>query len=341
MDADYEILFERGIDPERRGWRSPRARRTGRRASRFAATARRRTGPSSTRSRSRDDRRRRTTRCSRRARGLHGARARADAPGDPSLHLAPAALTTRSGGRGIWPRPWIGGEPPTPRQRPRSRRDARRSARCREERVRLGQRAGRGTRSRSTAFSIDVHSVTNRDYLEFVEAGGYRTRRSGTPEGWAVAVGRERAASALLGAPPRRLVLAGHVGPHSAADGVAGVRQPRGGVGLRALEGSRRLPTEAEYHRAAFGAPDGVERRASVGRRAAGCDARQLRLLANWDPVPVGLVPARRERVGRPRSRRQRMGVDVHGLRRLRGVPADAVLSRNTRPTSSTGSTTS
>ena len=24
-----------------------------------------------------------------------------------------------------------------------------------------------------TAFSIDVHSVTNRDFLEFVEAGGY------------------------------------------------------------------------------------------------------------------------------------------------------------------------
>src|SRR5207249_10200764 len=40
-----------------------------------------------------------------------------------------------------------------------------------------------------------------------------------------------------------------------------------------------------------------------------------------------GIVPRRRERVGRARSRRQRMGVDVDGLRAVSGLRPDAIVS--------------
>ena len=69
-----------------------------------------------------------------------------------------------------------------------------------------------------------------------------------------------RSAPALLGAPSRCVDLAGNVGPDSAADGLAGVRVARRGLGVRPMEGARRLPTEAEFHRAAYGTPEGAER---------------------------------------------------------------------------------
>ena len=88
-----------------------------------------------------------------------------------------------------------------------------------------------------------------------------------------------------------------------------------------------RLPTEAEYHRAAFGTPAGGERAVPVGRRTAGAPARQLR------------IPALRSRAGRRASRRreragasrdldrQRLGVDRDAVRPASRLRADGVVS--------------
>jgi formylglycine-generating enzyme required for sulfatase activity len=52
----------------------------------------------------------------------------------------------------------------------------------------------------------------------------------------------------------------------------------------------RRLPSEAEYHRAAFGAPDGRERPYPWG--AAPPDSSRGHFnFAGWDPVPAGSRP--------------------------------------------------
>jgi len=54
---------------------------------------------------------------------------------------------------------------------------------------------------------------------------------------------------------------------------------------------SLRLPTEAEYHRVAFGSPDGRERAMPWGE--APPSARHGNFdLQHWDPVPVGSSPA-------------------------------------------------
>jgi formylglycine-generating enzyme required for sulfatase activity len=52
-----------------------------------------------------------------------------------------------------------------------------------------------------------------------------------------------------------------------------------------------RLPSEAEYHRAAFGTPSGEERLYPWGNQPP--DAARVKFgFANWDPVPVGSYPA-------------------------------------------------
>ena len=47
-----------------------------------------------------------------------------------------------------------------------------------------------------------------------------------------------------------------------------------------------------------------------------------------WDPRPGRVVSRRRQRLGCPRSRRQRLGMDVDGVRAFPGLRADAVVSR-------------
>ena len=145
------------------------------------------------------------------------------------------------------------------------------------------------------AFEIDVHSVTNADFLSFVDAGGYAERSLWTDEGWEW-VQREgvkhpafwQAASRWswcgmfedLPLPRAWPVYVSH------AEAAAYARWK-----------GRRLPTEAEYHRAAFGAPGGDERAFPWGSEP---PARQHGNFdfQSWEPVPVGSRPAGRSAWG-------------------------------------------
>jgi iron(II)-dependent oxidoreductase len=140
------------------------------------------------------------------------------------------------------------------------------------------------------AFAIDVHDVTNEQFLDFVEAGGYRQANWWTPEAfaWIRDAGIEhpgfwtrRGGSwgwrAMFGEIDLPAAWPAYVSQHEAA----AYARWRGG----------RLPTEAEYHRAAFGQPSGRERRYPWGD-AAPDPSHGLFDFASWDPIAVGRYPA-------------------------------------------------
>jgi formylglycine-generating enzyme required for sulfatase activity len=149
------------------------------------------------------------------------------------------------------------------------------------------------------AFSIDVHNVTNAQFLQFVDAGGYADPRWWRPEDWAwlgetgIAHPRfwTRAASANAPAPREegawywramfeRVPLPGSWPVYVTWAEAHAYARWRG----------RRLPTEAEFHRAAFGTPEGVERRYPWGDTLRGRPPGSFDFM-RWDPERVGAHP--------------------------------------------------
>jgi iron(II)-dependent oxidoreductase len=139
------------------------------------------------------------------------------------------------------------------------------------------------------AFSIDVYKVTNGQYLDFVSAGGYEERslwsapawewleKSGTrhPRFWAL-IDNEwicRTMFANVSFQPSWPVYVSH------AEAEAYARWA-----------GKTLPTEAQYHRAAFGTREGTEREFPWGnhppeRHHGNFDFR------HWNPTPVDAHP--------------------------------------------------
>ncbi|WP_153144592.1 SUMF1/EgtB/PvdO family nonheme iron enzyme [Dechloromonas sp. H13] len=140
------------------------------------------------------------------------------------------------------------------------------------------------------AFEIDVHNVSNGDFMAFVEAGGYRERRWWSAEGWAWL--QEKAI-----AHPH---FWSHQGSGWAWRGMFALRDlpldwpvfvSHAEAAAYARWKGARLPSEAQYQRAAHGAPGGEERRHPWGD--APPDARRGNFdFARWDPLPVGSCPA-------------------------------------------------
>jgi ergothioneine biosynthesis protein EgtB len=139
------------------------------------------------------------------------------------------------------------------------------------------------------AFEVDVNNVTNAAYQEFVASGGYDDPRWWGKADWEWRVSQSvahplfwerhdgkwfwRGQFELIPLPPAWPVYVSH------AEASAYARW-RG----------RRLLTEAEYHRAAFGTPDGGERAYPWGE--ASPDATRGNFdFASWDPVAVGSFP--------------------------------------------------
>ena len=144
-------------------------------------------------------------------------------------------------------------------------------------------------------FDIDAHSVTNADFLEFIADRGYQRRelwddaswewreaRAGRPSGVLVAVERQRR---------RRLGLARHVRRDSAAARLAGLRQPGGGCGVRALEGAPAADRGRVSPRRVSAARTGSEREFPWGA-APPQPAHGNFDFQSWEPVPAGARPA-------------------------------------------------
>jgi ergothioneine biosynthesis protein EgtB len=135
-------------------------------------------------------------------------------------------------------------------------------------------------------FSIARHDVTNAAFLEFVEAGGYRQERWWHPEDW-MWVQKEavehpqfwtrqdgqwlwRGMFDVLPLPLSWPVFVSY-GEASAFAAWSGAR----------------LPTEAEFQRAAYGTPDGTERPYPWGTDSPG-PHHGVFDFASWDPEPAG-----------------------------------------------------
>ena len=138
-------------------------------------------------------------------------------------------------------------------------------------------------------FAIERHDVTNARFLEFVDAGGYRDERWWTPEDWQWVRDEsvehplfwERAGGSwqwrgmfeMLPLPLSWPVYVSH------AEASAFARWSGG-----------RLPTEAEFQRAAYGAPDGERRHPWGSSEPSALEG--VFDFVSWDPQPAGSHPA-------------------------------------------------
>ncbi len=121
-------------------------------------------------------------------------------------------------------------------------------------------------------FTIDVYNVTNGGYLEYMHATG-----AAAPHFWVRGEAGEWYRRGMFELTPLPLDAPVYVTHDEAA-------------AFAQWKGSR-LPTEAEFHRAAYGTPSGEERSQPWGDGEP--DATRGNFdFAQWDPVAVGSYPA-------------------------------------------------
>ena len=140
-------------------------------------------------------------------------------------------------------------------------------------------------------FAIDNHNVTNHEFLRFMQAGGYENRSLWSEEAWAWKAkegvehpmfwGREgnlwiyHTMFGEVRLPQEWPVYVSHAEATAYAKWLG-----------------RKLPTEAQFHRAAYGTPErGKERSYPWGEEAPSASRGNFDF-KSWDPSPVGAHPA-------------------------------------------------
>ncbi|MFN2386406.1 MAG: SUMF1/EgtB/PvdO family nonheme iron enzyme [Thermoanaerobaculia bacterium] len=146
------------------------------------------------------------------------------------------------------------------------------------------------------AFEIDAHDVTNADYMDFVEAGGYRRADLWSEEGWHwlresatehPAFWERRGDGWVWRGMFEELPLPASWPVYVSQAEASAFARWRGA----------RLPTEPEFHRAAYGTPEGEERTHPWGDEPP--DATRGHFdFASWEPSPAGSHPAGRSAWG-------------------------------------------
>jgi ergothioneine biosynthesis protein EgtB len=140
------------------------------------------------------------------------------------------------------------------------------------------------------SFAIDSHNVTNGDFLAFLRAGGYQERSLWSERGW-----RWRSEQGIEH--PLHWRRRGDAWFYRTlfeeiplpADRPVYVAQEEAAAFARWA--GKRLPTEAQFHRAAYGTPDGTEREFPWGNQPPSPECGNFDF-ACWEPLPVGCHPA-------------------------------------------------
>ena len=140
------------------------------------------------------------------------------------------------------------------------------------------------------AFAIDSHNVTTGEFLEFVRASGYGEKSFWSERGWRWRGAQEiehplhwvrRSEQWFYRTLFEEIPLPGDSPVYVAYEEAAAFARWAG----------KRLPSEAEFHRAAYGTPDGGEREYLWGDDAPS-PARGNFDFTRWEPAPVGSHPA-------------------------------------------------
>ncbi len=140
-------------------------------------------------------------------------------------------------------------------------------------------------------FAIDSHNVTNHDFLRFIQAGGYQNRSLWSEEAWAWKA-KERIEHPVFWRREGNLwlyrTMFGEM--RLPLEWPAYVSHAEACAYAKWL--GRKLPTEAQFHRAAYGTPGNGEERSYPWGEEAPDKSRGNFDFQSWDPSPVGAHPA-------------------------------------------------
>ncbi len=151
-------------------------------------------------------------------------------------------------------------------------------------------------RTEVPAFEIDQFMVTNRQYLDFVAAGGYEARSFWSDDDW-----NWKAANGVSHPVFWKKAPGGWLYRSMFEEIPLPLDWPvylsHAGAMAYARWAQKSLPTEQEWHRAAYGAPDGIERQYPWGNQPP--DSRFGNFDFNgWGPQPVNAFPRGRSAFG-------------------------------------------
>jgi ergothioneine biosynthesis protein EgtB len=140
------------------------------------------------------------------------------------------------------------------------------------------------------AFRIEMLNVTNRDFLQFLRDGGYERRDLWTDAGWKwISTEKRRAPTFWVPKGAAWAYRAMFAEVPLPLDWPAYVSHDEASAYARWV--GKELPSEAEWHRAALGTPDGTERAYPWGSNAPSHERGNFDF-QRWDPVSVGSYPA-------------------------------------------------
>ena len=145
-------------------------------------------------------------------------------------------------------------------------------------------------KTRVDGFAIDSCNVTNGDFLRFIQAGGYQHRALWNDEAWAWKE-REGIEHPAFWRPAGNLwMYRGMFGEtRLPTEWPAYVSHAEASAYAKWL--GRKLPSEEQYHRAAFGTPGGRRERAYPWGEEAPSERHGNFDFHHWDPSPVGAHP--------------------------------------------------
>jgi gamma-glutamyl hercynylcysteine S-oxide synthase len=142
---------------------------------------------------------------------------------------------------------------------------------------------------RVPAFEIDQAMVTNGEYLKFVNAGGYENRAFWDSEAWNWKTEQNISNPVFwnkVNGEWRYRTMFGEI--PLPPEGPAYVSHAEANAYARWA--GKALPTEGQWHRAAYGTPDGVERQYPWGDEAPDPKRGNFNF-EQWDPTPAGAFP--------------------------------------------------